>query len=212
MELHHRNTSSTQFAVIQHCYCSKPVKCEILSGSTDNFFTIKPLRSLPQNLTKGDPVVLGRLQNNAISSVIGGNIAGFCDDPSKIIILTDTVCEVAINKRKFDRFPVSLYGTLKCRDNGVRAEFQVKDISCSGLKIYACEELEVGHILDMDLYANSNNRFVCSYVVRKASRYGKFEYGLNIIHDNKNCIEAMNNYIQLITNYQYTLLKGIDHK
>lgn len=197
-------------AIIQHCYNTEPFNCSIISTSTESFFTVQTINKFPKHISKGDPVIVADTVKKAI---IGGNIVGAFPEKKNIVIQTDTVNPVDDNRRKFVRYPVSLYGHTRGKDKSKQYDVLLKDISCAGLRIITELDMEIGMVTDFDIFYKNNVKRITATVLRKNARFERLEYGLSIIHDNRNSVDSMNVFIDRIVEQQFDMLNrqpGLD--
>jgi hypothetical protein len=197
-------------AIILHYESKIPILCYIKTSSVDNFFSVEFSDEISFSLHKGDPVVIGIPIDHNIE-VLGGSVVNINynnDSLKSLLIVTDSK-RVPFERRKHIRLPTSLYGIIS-NDNIIISEACIKDISYSGLRIYTNSQFEIDDQVDINVFfLNETGLLKCSFV-RKANRYEKMEYGLNIIHD-KESMELIEKIIESIRNSYSFVISDLIH-
>lgn len=191
--------------IIQHFHSEKPIQSNLLSNTTENFCTVRLVDKLSLEIKKGDPVILGALNSQSQIKVIGGNVVGLLVDSSNFdnLVITTDKEDIANEKRQFERFPVSLLGGFKREGLSKIYEASVKDISYSGMRIYSDEDIEVGEEVKLDIYLKDSVKFFVCRIIRKAQYFGRYEYGLTIIHNDRNSIDVTEMFINALRSKQF---------
>jgi hypothetical protein len=175
--------------ILRHYSRTKPINCDIVSGDVNNFFTakIKDPIDLDNEIVKGDPVIFGIKVDDDIK-ITGGSIIAFTDETKNITISPDKSFAV-VERRQYERFPVSLYGYIKqFETNDRKCCAYIKDISYNGFRIYSEAELNPGENIELDINFEHSVFSVNGVVLRKTTCYGRNEYGIQMIFTNKNSI------------------------
>jgi hypothetical protein len=197
-------------AIILHYECKIPILCDIKNSSVDNFFSVELADEISFSLHKGDPVVIGILVEHNIE-ILGGSVVNIIynnDSLKSLLILTDNK-RVPFERRKHIRLPTSLYCVIS-KDNIIISEACIKDISYSGLRIYTNSQFEIDDQVDINIFfLDETGQLKCSFV-RKANRYDKMEYGLNIIHD-KESMELIERITESIRNSYSFVISDLIH-
>lgn len=202
-----KNNNSSNL-ILRHYSRTKPLKCDIVSGDVNNFFTakIKDPVELNNEITKGDPVIFGIKVDDDIK-VTGGSIIAFSEDSKNITISPDKVL-VVTERRQYERFPVSLYGYIKRYDSNERKYCAyVKDMSYNGFRIYSEAELNPGENIELDINFEHSVFTVSGIVMRKETCYGRNEYGIQLLFTNKNSIYSIKENIDRLLANEKEMLK-----
>ena len=192
-------------AVILHYNSKLPIRCRIRNDSVDNFFSAALLDNVKLDISKGDPVVVGLLDEGG-NKTLGGSIVsvnvqdGFV---RTMIILADNKV-MPIERRKVARLSTSLYGIVS-KDNMVVSDICIKDISEAGLCIYTNVDFDIDEQVEIDMVLLEEiGKIKCS-VNRKMQKYGKKLYGLIIIQDEEST-SAVRQFIESVQNYYAGLI------
>lgn len=188
-----------QKLVLKHYNKVKPINCTIISGDINKLFTVKlnDNESTGAEIIKGDPILIGVLNDDENLRMIGGNVVGATPQDEKYIICFNEVINIPkeLDKRGYDRYPVSLLGDIKVMDTNKRDTACIKDISYSGMCIYSTGDFSINDIVEVTIYLSSNVSKFDGTIMRKATVYGRNEYGIQIIHRDKNSMEATKNLL-----------------
>ena len=111
-------------------------------------------------------------------------------------------------KRKSERFPVSLQGYVKGA-GGKNSSVLIKDISSSGLRIFTPGEYKIGETIGINVNFIDTVKYLDCLVVRKAERFHRFEYGLNISHTDMSSIESIDKCIGAIRKNQIKMMEDL---
>lgn len=168
--------------ILRHYSRIKPISCIGVSGSFEGFFTVKfKETTIKKNeFFKGDPILVGVYIENNIN-ITGGNIISVNMEQGTLILTTDKVVEVLTERREYIRRAVSIMANIKIEGSSNTSAF-VKDLSYSGARIYTDKRLEVEDMVDLNIYMNSNVLSLDAKVIRTTTSFGRNEYGLQIIH------------------------------
>lgn len=175
-------------AVFMHYSSEKPLNGEIIRGKIGEFITAKVFCSEINCLKRGDPLVIGQLdpyEENGVKS-FGGNIADTYKNQGMILISPDKLY-VDVEKRQYARHKVSLAGYIRSNVNK-NEEIWIKDISYAGLGIYAEKEMDVNCTITVDLFLGGKLYSSDGIIVRKSAAYGRNEYGIQLLHRDKQSI------------------------
>ncbi|MDF2988882.1 MAG: PilZ protein [Eubacterium sp.] len=178
--------------VLRHYNKFKPINCTFISGDTDKIFTVK-LHETENSITemlKGDPVLIGLLDDDETLSVNGGSVVGANPKEEQYIICTNKVVSMAreSEKRQYERYPTSLLGDIKLLDSSKRETACIKDFSYSGMCIFSTGEFEVDDVIEISVYLSNSVSKYDGTIMRKTKNFGRNEYGISIIHRDKNAM------------------------
>ena len=193
---------------LRHYSHMLPLKCTVVSGDLDNFFTTKTqdVSELNSHVIKGDPVIFGTLVGSNDIKISGGHIISINENDMKLIISPDKVILDVPEKREIQRFPVSVLGYLKQKDCKKGYYIYVKDMSYLGIKIYSTAELVEQDMVQIDLYLQDNVLNFEGSVIWKSTCYHRFEYGIQFIHRNRNSLYSIRDNIDRLINSEKRLL------
>ena len=116
----------------------------------------------------------------------GGNIVDTYKNQGLILVSPEKVYSDA-EKRQFTRHKVSLAGYLRSNVNK-NEEIWIKDISYAGLGIYSEKEMDVNCTVTIDFFLGGKLYTSEGIVVRKSAAYGRNEYGVQLLHRDKQSI------------------------
>jgi len=184
--------------VLRHYNKFKPISCEVISGDINKLFTVKFIdnENNGTEISKGDPVLIGVLKGEDME-VNGGSVVGTTSQEDKYIICSDDIAKMAkeFDKREFDRYPASILGDIKLMSTSKRESACIKNISYSGMCIFSNGDYEINDVVEITIYFSNNVSKYDGTVVRKAKSYGRNEYGIQIIHRDKNSMESTKNQL-----------------
>jgi hypothetical protein len=187
-------------AVFIHYSSEKPLNGEIIRGKAGEFITAKVFCSEINCFKRGDPVVIGHLDSTETAGVkcFGGNIVDAYKSQSMILISPDKVYH-DVERRQYTRHKVSLAGYIRSNVNKNEAIW-VKDISYAGLGIYSEVDMDVNTMVTIDLFMGGVMFTIEGMIIRKATAYGRKEYGIQLLHRDKQSIyytqDLINNYLE----------------
>jgi hypothetical protein len=84
------------------------------------------------------------------------------------------------NKRRHERYPVSLYADIRGENDKKRSLASVKNISLTGFMIYSPSKYLLSTLLDIDVYMDRDVFTVKGRIVRRVERKDIFEYGIKL--------------------------------
>ncbi|HEY5586108.1 MAG TPA: PilZ domain-containing protein [Ruminiclostridium sp.] len=142
--------------VLRHYNKLKPINCTVISGDTNKIFTVKldDIESNGAEIIKGDPVLIGILNNDDTLLINGGSVLGATPQQDKYIICSNDAVNMAkeSDKRQFERYPTSLLGDIKLKNTNKREPACIKDFSSAGMCIYSTENFSVNDIVEVRIY------------------------------------------------------------
>ncbi|PYG85854.1 PilZ domain-containing protein [Ruminiclostridium sufflavum DSM 19573] len=179
--------------VLRHYNKLKPINCTVVSGDINKLFTVRfdELECKEAHFLKGDPVLIGILFNQENFQINGGSVAAATQYGDQYIICSNDVEFLAKDneKREFDRYPTSLLADIK-KIGGKREAACIKDISYSGMCIFSTGDFEIEDNVDINLYFSNNVWTFEAMIIRKTKNFGRNEYGVQIVHRDKNAMYA----------------------
>lgn len=177
--------------VLRHYNKLKPINCTVISGDTNKLFTVElnDNEGKGLNMIKGDPVLIGVLDNDDSLHVKGGSVVGVTQQEDKYIICSNS--ELAnmpkeLEKRQYARYPTSLLGQIKLENSNKRENLCLKDFSYSGMCIFSTGDFCVKDSVEVSIYLSNSVAIYDGTVIRKTISYGRNEYGIQIIHRDRN--------------------------
>lgn len=202
--------------VLRHYNKFKPISCIAISGDINKLFTIKFDDNENKNngaeIIKGDPVLIGVLKDEEDLQVSGGSVLGITPQNDEYIICSNKVAELTkeLDKREFNRFPTSLLGDIKVVDTNTRLSACIKNISYSGMCVFSNGDFEIDDVVEIGIYMSNNVSKYDGTVVRKEKSFGRNEYGIQIIHRDKNAMYAAQSQIaNLVQNERELMYRHI---
>lgn len=178
--------------VLRHYNKLKPINCTFISGDTSKIFTVK-INENDNNVAemlKGDPVLIGMLDNNESLLVNGGSVIGGNPKEEQYIICSNNVVYISkeMEKRQYERYPTSLLGEVKLNSSSKKELAYIKDFSYSGMCIYSTGEYEIDDEIEISIFLSNSVSKYDGVIKRKAKNYGRNEYGIQIVHRDKNAM------------------------
>ena len=196
--------------VLRHYNKLKPINCSVISGDTNKLFTVKLTDndSFSANMLKGDPVLIGVLNSDDTLQINGGSVVGATPHEDMYIICTNDVINMdkQLEKRQYERYPASLLGDIKLINTHKREKAFVKDYSYAGMCIYSTAELNINDTIEIIIYLSNNVSTYDATVMRKTKNYGRNEYGIQIIHRDKNAMYSTQSLLSGIMQSEKDLL------
>lgn len=178
--------------VIKHYNKLKPINCFVLSGDTNKLFTVKITdnEKFGNGIIKGDPVLIGVLNSDDTLQINGGSVVGVTLQEEKYIIHSNDILnmEMQLEKRQYERYPASLLGDIKLINANKREKAYIKDYSYAGMCIYSTADFDVNDTIEIIVYLSQNVTTYNGTVKRKTKTYGRYEYGIQIIHRDKSAM------------------------
>ncbi len=178
--------------VLRHYNKFKPISCTYVSGDTSKIFTVK----LNENeksvaeMIKGDPVLIGMLDENQTLLVNGGSVVGVNPKEDQYIIYSNNVVNIAkeLEKRQYERYPTSLLGEIKLANSSKRDSACIKDFSYAGMCLFSTGDYEVEDLIEISVFLSNSVSKYDGIVKRKLKNFGRNEYGIQIVHRDKNAM------------------------
>ncbi len=179
---------------VRHYSGLSPFK-SIIMEVDESTVTVKLTKEFAlMNFLVGDPVVFGYESGEDI--YIYGSIIEEIDVSKNIVKLKIDKVDIEANRRKAERYPVSLYADIKLRESGKKYLATIKDISYYGMLVYTKAELEIGELLDVAIYMEKSMVFFNTNIIRKNIGPSFYEYGLGIIYTDTNSLNLMKEYLK----------------
>lgn len=179
--------------VLRHYNKLKPISCSMISGDTNKLFTVELNNNEVKGIEmiKGDPVLIGRLNDDESLCITGGNVVGVTQQDNKYIIYANEIAiHSDIERRQYERYPTSLLGEIKLQNSNKRESICLKDFSYSGMCLNSTGDFNVEDNVEVCIYLSNNVAIYDGIVVRKAKNYGRNEYGIKIVYRDKNSIST----------------------
>lgn len=202
----------TDYLALLHFSKSKPLICALVSGATDNFFTVRLNEPMDpfNDISKGDPVTFGRIEKGDLGrevKVFGGFVLSKAEEDE--LTISPDMTSYDKERRKSMRHPVSIFGYIK---HGQRKEnlssICIKDISYDGLRICTETELAVDDSIEVNICVFENVLNIDGIVVRKRHMFGKSEYGVQLEFKYKNMVLNIRDYVDNLVQQERKLLEN----
>lgn len=200
----------TDYLALLHFSKSKPLTCALVSGTTDNFFTVRLSEPMDpfNDISKGDPVTFGRIDKTDQGrevNIFGGFVLSKADEDE--LTISPDMTSYDVERRRSVRHPVSIFGYIK---HGHRKEnlssICIKDISYDGLRICTETELAVEDNIEVNICVFDNVLNIDGTVVRKRPMFGKSEYGVQLEFKYKNMVFNIRDYVDNLVQQEKRLL------
>lgn len=130
------------------------------------------------NFFEGDPIVLTFETENSIYTAscnlfkVNTKVATISLNVTSIELLTD--------KRKSERYAVSLYADIRIKGSSKKEIAAVKNMSSEGMMICSKADFSLDQDLEMDLYLEKTLVFLKAEVIWKVNNKHNIEYGLGV--------------------------------
>lgn len=191
---------------LRHFSMQRPITCTLISGDTDKFFTVMIKGPLGTyfNISKGDPIIFAKPDNNTCN-VYGGFVL------SKIgnyITISPDMTSFSVERRKTKSFPVSLLGYVRHVNYEENIPAWVKDISYEGLRIATETEFSVNDKVELSISIYDKLLDVSGMIVRRASLFGRNEYGIMMSFSDKNSLSAIKDSIDYLVAEEKKLMEN----
>lgn len=185
--------------VLRHYNKVKPMNCEIVSGDTKKVFTVKLCNEEKNGaeIIKGDPVLIGFLNSDETLYLSGGNVVGAIPNEEEYIIHSNNPENIAFEteRRQYERFPTSLIGEMKLVDSNRREPVCIKDFSYAGMCLYSTDDFNKDDEVEISVFLSNSVIKYDATIVRKTVRFGRFEYGIQLTHRDKNSMYYTQNQL-----------------
>lgn len=159
------------------------------------------------NFLEGDPVVFGIEKGEDV--LMGGcNITGLSPRENMVELKVENL-EVGTERRQCERYPVSLYADVKTRNCKKKQLAIIKNISCYGMLIYSKGDFLAGEQLEVDIYMDKTVVHLKTNITRKEQGRHYFEYGLEILYENRNSLNFMKDYIKRLEQEQIDAIRRL---
>lgn len=194
--------------VLRHYSKLKPINCTVISGDIRKLFTVKfgENESKEADFFKGDPVLIGLLSQQESIEINGGSVVAAIPRENSYIICSNEVEVFTKEKREYNRYPTSLLADIKLVGSSKREAACIKDISYAGMCIYSTGDFEIDSVLDINLYFSVNVITFEAVVLRKTKLFGRNEYGLQILHRDKNAMYSAQSQVATIIQNEKDLM------
>lgn len=185
---------------IRHYSGSNLLKTLITATSVDSV-SIKITREFSTlNFFEGDPVVL--------LYEVDSNIYTASCNISHISLKQNTLqlkfsyIELLTDKRRGERFSVSLYCDIRIKGSSKKEIASVKNMSSDGIMVCTKAGFELGQDLEIDLYIDKTLVFVKADVIWKLNNPTHIEYGLTVYYPNLQVRNLVKRHLQALKDEQ----------
>jgi len=155
------------------------LRCKVVELA-DKIIKISPVSRKTDMFQILDPVVLISVDANDIQTASAEVTA--IDTKSGIVSLYMRDEEVPVERRVFERFPVSLMISARKKFSSKRMHMLVRNISLYGMMVVSETELDEEEQIDIDLITDKNMFYLSGMIVWKKKVNNCFEYGLRLTH------------------------------
>lgn len=191
--------------VLRHYNKLKPINCKVVSGDEDNLFTVEIIDNECKGLEviKGDPVLIGTLNTDDSLNIVGGSVIGANKQNDRYILCKNELLSISkeVEKRQYERFPTSLMGEIKFENSGDRERLYLKNFSYLGMGVYSTGDFNIDDKVDISIFLSNNVVIFDGTIIRKKINFGRNEYGIQILHRDKNSMfSTQSQLINLVQN------------
>lgn len=201
--------SNQELLALRHYARAKPLTCNLVSGNLSSFFTVKTSEPLDLycNISKGDPVIFGKLDNKKETNIYGGFVLSRTENDDITISPDITTC--VKERRQNTRYPVSIFGYIKHGSNKENTSSAwIKDMSYEGLRICTETSMEVDDSIDINICVYNKVLNIEGMVVRKTVLYGRNEYGIMITFRYKSLVFSIRQNIDYLVMQERRLIQN----
>ncbi|MEN8907158.1 MAG: PilZ domain-containing protein, partial [Clostridiales bacterium] len=193
-KMSHENLQINSVILIYHYVSTKPLKC-IIKDKKDNCIISKFLNEMSiLNFAESDPIV-ARFSVNQIGYNIGATVNKVDKKNNKIEFSINRV-DYFRERRKSDRFPVSIYADMCKLYSSKKHSGIVKDLSRQGLFICIKDEFAIGSGVEIYLQTKHKIIAIIGSIVRKQDDGTSISgYGVEIVKISNTDLEYLKQYI-----------------
>jgi hypothetical protein len=196
---------------LYHYSRNMPYKCELVVdniGTLDFSISSKDLKTF----IKFEPVVICYHINSDEVRILSCDIAEIDIGKNLLQVKLDEEDLVEYEeKRKFERYPVSMFTDIRASTLPKKCFALIKNLSYSGMLIYSKSQIPDDEEFDIDLYADKQVIFLKAKVMRIVNHGSYFEYGLQIVYSNYTSMEAMKSYVEGLKNFHKNMIKKLEN-
>jgi hypothetical protein len=162
----------------------------------DKFITVKLTRDFPKNsLFENDPIVLGYELNSTVY-LLGCDIKSIDIEAGTVSLKIDLMIDIDPNKRRHERYPISLYADLITLDIRKKYTAIIKNLSQYGMLIYSKADLLLNQPIEVNIYTEKDVVFIKGTINRKTVESNYIKYGFEIKYENVKSINLIEGYIK----------------
>jgi hypothetical protein len=163
---------------LRHHSLPSPVLC-VLDYQSDVVMSVHiPKEIKIYNFVVDDPVII--IFELSEKFYTANCSVGSIDSKSHGLNLIVNELDSTNNKRRHERYPVSLYADIRGENDKKRSLASVKNISLTGFMIYSPSKYLLSTLLDIDVYMDRDVFTVKGRIVRRVERKDIFEYGIKL--------------------------------
>jgi hypothetical protein len=196
--------------VLRHYNKLKPINCKVVSGDEENLFTIEIVDNENKGLDviKGDPVLICTLDKDDSLNITGGSVIGANKEKHRYILCKNEILNISkeMEKRQNERFPTSLLGEIKSDNSSDRESLYIKDFSYLGMGVYSPGDYNIDDKVDISIYLSNNVVTFDGSIVRKKVSFGRNEYGIQLIHRDKNAMISTQSQLNTLVQNEKNLI------
>ncbi len=196
--------------VLRHYNKLKPINCSVVSGDINKLFTVRfdDNEIKEADMIKGDPVLIGMLSNQDDFEINGCSVVAATPKENSYIICSQNIewLSSGTERREYDRYPTSFLADIKLVGTTKRAAACIKDISYSGMCIFSTEDFEIEDNIDINLYFSNRVLTFEGTIMRKSKIFGRSEYGIQLVHRDKNAMYAAQNQVATLIQNEKDLM------
>ncbi len=192
---------------LRHFSLSKPITCILISGNLENFFTIRIKGPIGEyfSISKGDPIIFGKIDNNT-PNIYGGFVLSKAEND---ITISPDMTSFKEERRKNARFPVSLLGYVKHTNNKESsATAWVKDISYEGIRICTESVFQLNDKIEISICIQNKVLNIEGIIIRRSSLFGRNEYGILMSFRYKNSVFSVRENIDSLVAQEKWLIEN----
>ncbi|MCX8131068.1 MAG: PilZ domain-containing protein [Clostridia bacterium] len=192
---------------IRHYSGSSPFKSVVFEAE-ENIITIKLTKEFVIfNLFEGDPIVLTFETGGEVYN-ISCTLHEVNTKQAAIKLKVDNIEQMA-EKRKSERYPVSLYADVRLKGYSKKETATIRNMSSDGMMICTKAKFELENELELDLYIDNSLIFLIAQVIWKINGKHNIEYGLRSLYPNLNAKNVVKRHLQNLKDEQDRFLRNL---
>ncbi|MCX7710100.1 MAG: PilZ domain-containing protein [Clostridia bacterium] len=192
---------------VRHYSDQNPIRSVIRSIQGENLSLKLTMNFASNNFYEGDPVVIGYERDGEVF-LVSGNLTEVSLRQGIISLKADKSEQIS-DKRKYERFFVSLHADVRpkgARNNSVAV---IKNISFNGMMFTTKSDFRIEQELEFDVNIGNRLIFLNSEVIWKVNHQQHSEYGVEIKYKNQRASDQVKQYLQQLTDEQQSFIKQL---
>jgi hypothetical protein len=187
------------FVSVEHYSMREPCKVKVFRIEDDTYKLVFPKDILKKEINPDDPMVIGQKKSKKISTY-GAQVLDVDNRKSTVDIKLDLRKKLTSDKRFYQRYPVSLYASIKTTDAIKRELCYIKDMSIFGMKLFSEFDFMYKDRVIVDIYSNDDIMSQEGEIVQKHKLKKNWIYGIKVKHTLTHSFDILRAYLNDIDN------------